>query len=262
VGAGHDEPAQTLAAQIRAEDPAAEVVTRDALAAIGGVVKTMSADAPAIVFYRFQVMWDIGFWLFAECPPTRRATQALLTRNSAPSLLRLIAEVEPDVIVCTYPNMTEVLGRLRRSGRLQSALFRVAGADAGDKHLAHQADLATADWLRPYSGCLYTCFNRIQDEMPEPPFVVCMLHHRQRQWWNLEAPERVRVALEHVQNHRPNNRWIGNHQDSTRAGRLHPHPPRHTHYQRPERLTVNGSCVWICSPGSETLRIVFGDRRD
>jgi len=79
----------------------------------------MSADAPGIVFYRFQVVWDIGFWLFAECPPTRRATQALLTRKSAPALLALIARVDPDVIVCTYPNMTEVLGRLRRSGRLR-----------------------------------------------------------------------------------------------------------------------------------------------
>ena len=73
---------------------------------------------PGIVFYRFQFVWDIGYWLFAECAPTRRATQALLTRNSAPALLRLIADVDPDVIVCTYPNVTEVLGRLRRAGRL------------------------------------------------------------------------------------------------------------------------------------------------
>ena len=119
VGAGHDAPAQTLAAQIAAERPEAEIVTEDALAAIGGIVKSMSADAPGIVFYRFQFVWDIGFWLFAECPPTRRATQALLTRNSAPALLRLIARADPDVIVCTYPNVTEALGRLRRSGRLQ-----------------------------------------------------------------------------------------------------------------------------------------------
>jgi processive 1,2-diacylglycerol beta-glucosyltransferase len=118
VGAGHDEPAQTLAAQLRAECPAAEILTEDALAAIGGIVKFMSADAPGIVFYRFQAIWDVGFWLFAECAPTRRATQALLTRNSARGLLRLIADVDPDVIVCTYPNITEVLGRLRRAGRL------------------------------------------------------------------------------------------------------------------------------------------------
>lgn len=93
----------------------------------------MSADAPGIVFYRFQFIWDIGFWLFAECPPTRRATQVLLTRQSAPALLGLIARADPDVIVCTYPNMTEVLGRLRRSGRLTvpvcSAITDLAALD-------------------------------------------------------------------------------------------------------------------------------------
>ena len=118
VGAGHDLPAATLTAQLEAERPGVQVVTEDALAAVGGLVKVMSADAAAVVFFRFQVLWDIGFWLAADCPPTRRGTQALLTRRSAPGLLRLIARTRPDVIVSTYPNMTEVLGRLRRAGRL------------------------------------------------------------------------------------------------------------------------------------------------
>ena len=118
VGAGHDVPAATLAAQIEAERPGTDVLTEDALEAVGGVVKVMSADAAAIVFFRFQVLWDIGFWLFAECGPTRRATQVLLTRRSARRLLALIARRQPDVIVSTYPNITEVLGRLRRDGRL------------------------------------------------------------------------------------------------------------------------------------------------
>lgn len=119
VGAGHDLPAQTLAEQLCAERPGVEIVTEDALAAIGGLVKVMSADAPGIVFFRFQAIWDVGFWLFAGCRATRRATQALLTRESAPGLMRLVAGARPDVIVSTYPNVTEVLGRLRRSGRLR-----------------------------------------------------------------------------------------------------------------------------------------------
>ncbi len=119
VGAGHDLPAGTLADQLRAERPDVQVVTEDALAAIGGIVKLLSADAATVFFFRFQVLWDIGFWLFAGWAPTRRATQALLTQRSTPALLRLIARADPDVIVCTYPNITEVLGRLRRSGRLQ-----------------------------------------------------------------------------------------------------------------------------------------------
>ena len=118
VGAGHDLPAQTLADQLGAERPGVEVITEDALAAIGGLVKFLSADAAGVVFFRFQVLWDIGFWLFAGCDPTRRATQTMLTRQSTPALLRLVASVRPDVIVSTYPNVTEVLGRLRLSRRL------------------------------------------------------------------------------------------------------------------------------------------------
>ena len=119
VGAGHDLPAATLAAQLEAERPGVEVVTEDALAAIGGIVKVMSDDAAGVVFFRFQVIWDIGFWFVAGCGPTRRLTQTLLTRQSTPGLLKLIERTRPDVVVSTYPNVTEVLGRLRRSGRLE-----------------------------------------------------------------------------------------------------------------------------------------------
>jgi UDP-N-acetylglucosamine:LPS N-acetylglucosamine transferase len=118
VGAGHDRPAATLAAQLQAERPGVEVLTEDALEAVGGLVKFMSADAAALVFFRFQVLWDVGFWLFAGCGPIRRGSQALLTQQSAAGILRLIERTRPDVIVSTYPNITEVLGRLRRSGRL------------------------------------------------------------------------------------------------------------------------------------------------
>jgi UDP-N-acetylglucosamine:LPS N-acetylglucosamine transferase len=133
VGAGHDLPARTLADQLRAERPDVEIVTEDALAEIGGLVKAMSADIAGVVFFRFQALWDIGFWLFAGCGGTRRATQALLTHQSAPGLLRLIARARPHVIVSTYPNMTEVLGRLRRAGRIHvpvcSAITDLAALD-------------------------------------------------------------------------------------------------------------------------------------
>jgi processive 1,2-diacylglycerol beta-glucosyltransferase len=119
VGAGHDMPAQTLAAQLGRERPDAVVATEDALAAVGGLVKVLSADAAEVFFFRFQAVWDVGFWLFAGYGPSRRATQALLAQQSAPRLGRLIEAHRPDVIVSTYPNMTEVLGRMRRAGRLR-----------------------------------------------------------------------------------------------------------------------------------------------
>jgi processive 1,2-diacylglycerol beta-glucosyltransferase len=133
VGAGHDLPAAMLSAQLREERAEAVVVTEDALAEVGGIVKALSADAAELFFFHAKVVWDVGFWLFARCPPTRRATQALLTRESAAGLRRLIAAAEPDVIVSTYPNMTEVLGRLRRAGRLDvpvcSAITDLAALD-------------------------------------------------------------------------------------------------------------------------------------
>jgi len=118
VGEGHDLPARTLSEQIRAERPDAEVITRDALEPMGRLVTAISADAPRLVFFRFQWLWDVGFWFFAGFGPTRRGTQALLSLLGGRGLVRLIDDVDPDVIACTYPNTTEVLGRLRRRGRI------------------------------------------------------------------------------------------------------------------------------------------------
>jgi processive 1,2-diacylglycerol beta-glucosyltransferase len=119
VGEGHDLPARTLAAQLREEQPAVEIATEDCLAAMGRVVALVSESAPRHVFFRFEWLWDVGFWLFAVPATTREASQRLLTRFGSPGLLRLIQAHDPDVIVSVYPNVTEVLGRLRRSGRLR-----------------------------------------------------------------------------------------------------------------------------------------------
>ena len=119
VGEGHDLPARTLAEQIRSERPDAEVITKDALEPMGRLVTAISADAARLVFFRFQWLWDLGFWFFAGFGPTRRSSQALLARLGGHGLARMIDSIDPDVVACTYPNTTEVLGRLRRSGRIR-----------------------------------------------------------------------------------------------------------------------------------------------
>jgi UDP-N-acetylglucosamine:LPS N-acetylglucosamine transferase len=118
VGEGHDKPARTLAEQLRQECPGVEIVTEDGLAAMGRLVSTMGESAPGIVFYRFQWLWDLGFWFFAGFGPTRRGTQALLERVGGGRLVRLIERTRPDAVVSVYPVATEVLARLRRKGRL------------------------------------------------------------------------------------------------------------------------------------------------
>jgi UDP-N-acetylglucosamine:LPS N-acetylglucosamine transferase len=119
VGEGHDAPARRLADQLRAERPDAEVITEDCLPAMGRSVAAVSEGAARVVFFRFLWLWDVAFWVFVGFPPTRNATQAALTRFGSRGLLRLIAARNPDVVVSVYPNATEVLGRLRRAGRLR-----------------------------------------------------------------------------------------------------------------------------------------------
>src|SRR5436190_12913070 len=119
VGEGHDRPAQTLAAQLRLEEPGVDVVIADCLAAVGRAVVAVSEDAARIVFYRFQWLWDVGYWVFARNRLTREISQRLIARAGGAGLMELIDRVDPKVVVSVYPNVTEVLGRLKRSGRLR-----------------------------------------------------------------------------------------------------------------------------------------------
>jgi UDP-N-acetylglucosamine:LPS N-acetylglucosamine transferase len=119
VGEGHDRPAQTLAAQLRLEEPGVDVVIADCLAAMGRAVAAVSEDAARIVFYRFRWLWDVGYWVFAGNRLTREISQRLISRAGGAGLMELIDRVDPEVVVSVYPNVTEVLGRLKRNGRLR-----------------------------------------------------------------------------------------------------------------------------------------------
>lgn len=107
------------------------MIVEDCLPSMGRAVAAVNADAPALVFYRFRWLWDVGFWLFAVWPPSRRLTQRLMTWLAAPGLLDLICERRPDVIVSVYPSVTEVLGRLRLAGRIDVPVVAVITDLAG-----------------------------------------------------------------------------------------------------------------------------------
>ena len=118
VGEGHDLPARTLAAQLREECPGVEVVTEDGLHHMGKAFVLINERAPGVVFYRFRWLWDATFWLCVALGPTRRLTQKLVRRLGSRGILDLVHRVRPDVIVSVYPVTTEVLGGLRRQGKL------------------------------------------------------------------------------------------------------------------------------------------------
>jgi processive 1,2-diacylglycerol beta-glucosyltransferase len=157
VGEGHDRPALWLAEQIKEERPDAVVAIEDSLVAMGKAIAAVSESAPRVVFYRLRWLWDLGFWAFTG--PIRAVTQRVLTRVGGSGLLRLVDKTKPDVIVSVYPQATEVLARLRRTGRLEipvvAGITDVAALDywasaGADVHLVTQPE--AVDEVRRIAG--------------------------------------------------------------------------------------------------------------
>lgn len=120
VGEGHDLPARLLGEQISRQRPDVEVRIEDGLRSMGWFVRTLNEDTPRVIFFRLRWLWDAVFWTFVELAPMRALTQRLLNRLGSTRLLRLIDSVDPDVVVSVFPQTTEVLGALRRTGRLRA----------------------------------------------------------------------------------------------------------------------------------------------
>ena len=101
-----------------AERGDAVVEIRDAVAeAPAWVARLVGQEAP---LQRRWLNWlfDLEYWLLFRFPPVRGFITWLGTRIGGPVVQRLIDDADPDVVVSTYPGTTEVLGRLRRRGRV------------------------------------------------------------------------------------------------------------------------------------------------
>ena len=82
------------------------VLTEDAIAAMGSVVRVMSERAPRVLYFRMEWIWDIGYWLSTSVPPLRWLARSLLGRVGARGLVDLVRRTRPDVIVSTWPGST------------------------------------------------------------------------------------------------------------------------------------------------------------
>jgi UDP-N-acetylglucosamine:LPS N-acetylglucosamine transferase len=116
IGAGHDLPAELLAAGLRARH--ADAVIADGLTEMGRLTHVLGRSGVETILRRAPAVFDAQYWLIQRFAPTRRLAAWLLERAGRGGLLRLIARERPDVIVSTYPGTTEVLGRLRSAGRV------------------------------------------------------------------------------------------------------------------------------------------------
>jgi processive 1,2-diacylglycerol beta-glucosyltransferase len=118
IGEGHDLPARVLAEGVLRERPDAHVRIEDGLVAMGWPFPRIADAGSKFESRTGHLLFDVEYWLLARVGTTRRFAGWVLATVGGRRLLRLIAAERPDVVVATYPGVSEVLGRLRRRGRL------------------------------------------------------------------------------------------------------------------------------------------------
>jgi processive 1,2-diacylglycerol beta-glucosyltransferase len=116
VGEGHAAAARALAEQIEASPEEVQVTVIDGLAAMGRVLRPVVQDGYRVQLRFFPWSYTLVYWLLERVPPVRWLTRWQLCLFGARPLARRIAEHAPDVVVSTYPAVTVVLARLRRTG--------------------------------------------------------------------------------------------------------------------------------------------------
>ncbi|MGA2166306.1 MAG: glycosyltransferase, partial [Solirubrobacteraceae bacterium] len=116
VGEGHAAAARALAQQIENSPEPAEVTVIDGLAAMGRVLRQVVQDGYRVQLRFLPWSYSLVYWMLEHVPPVRWLTRWQLRLFGARPLARRIAEYDPDVIVSTYPAVTVVLARLRRTG--------------------------------------------------------------------------------------------------------------------------------------------------
>src|SRR5436305_14018594 len=137
IGEGHDLPARVLGQGIARERPDAEVAVEDGLAAMGRILKVVLEDNSRWVFrpwmnWMFDLQYRALTWR-----GTRRLASELLYLLGGRGLLRLVRAHDPDIVVSTYPGTTEILGILRRRGKLGVPTCSAITDLAGLRYWAH-----------------------------------------------------------------------------------------------------------------------------
>jgi processive 1,2-diacylglycerol beta-glucosyltransferase len=116
VGEGHAAAARALSQQIEAAPQDAEVTVIDGLAAMGRLLRPVVEDGYRVQLRFVPWSYTIIYWLLEHVLPVRWLARWQLCLLGSRPLARRIAEYDPDVIVSTYPAVTVVLARLRRTG--------------------------------------------------------------------------------------------------------------------------------------------------
>jgi UDP-N-acetylglucosamine:LPS N-acetylglucosamine transferase len=118
VGEGHAAAARALATQLEDAPQPTEVTVIDGLAAMGRVLRPVVEDGYRVQLRFIPWTYTLIYGLLNHVRPVRAIATRLLCLFGSRPLARNIAAHDPDVVVSTYPAVTVVLARLRRTGEV------------------------------------------------------------------------------------------------------------------------------------------------
>lgn len=118
VGEGHVAAARALVAELEAEDSELEVVLLDALDSVGWVLRLILRDLYRWQFGHVARAYGLAYRLLERFPFFLGMGRLALVSLGSRRVLRMVEQVDPDIIVSTHPPVTCMLGHLRRSGRI------------------------------------------------------------------------------------------------------------------------------------------------
>jgi processive 1,2-diacylglycerol beta-glucosyltransferase len=137
IGEGHDLPARFLAAGLATAGAHARI--EDGLRAMGPFLERLALSGSPFGCRWGGGLFDVEHVLLSRAPPARRLAGALTRRIGAHGLLALVAAERPNIVVSTYPGVTEVLGRLRAERTLSAPVVSAITDLAALRWWAHPA---------------------------------------------------------------------------------------------------------------------------
>ena len=137
IGEGHDLPARVLAEGIEREAPDAEIEIVDSLAVVGWLTRRLVMDSSRFHSKLGSLLFDLSYRLITDVRPTRWFAGHLTQWLAARKIRRAVLERNPDIVVSTYPGTTEVLGDLRRKGRIAAPVISAITDLAALRYWAH-----------------------------------------------------------------------------------------------------------------------------
>jgi UDP-N-acetylglucosamine:LPS N-acetylglucosamine transferase len=118
IGAGHDLPAEVMAAELRERVPGIAVEVEDALQQVGPVLRAAVGSGSEFESALGNRVFDLEHRLVMQRDRPRQLLSRATLRLAARPIGAFLARRRPDVIVSTWPGATEVLGAMRLDGRL------------------------------------------------------------------------------------------------------------------------------------------------